>query len=67
MFQKDEVTGLPVKHTKKSKQQTTSPTKRKAKATGKRTGGRLTTKPQNRGMTLETEVATGKEKQQLRM
>ena len=38
------------------------PTKRKTKATGKHTGGRPTTKPQNRGMTLETEVSTEKEK-----
>ena len=56
------MTGLPVKHTKKSKQQTSSPTKQKAKATGKRIGGQPTTKPQNRGMTLETEVSTEKEK-----
>ena len=62
MFQEDEETGLPVKHTKKSKQQTISPTKRNAKATGKRTGGRPTRQPQNRGMALETEASTEKEK-----
>ena len=62
MLEEDEVTGLPVKQTKKLKQQTSSPTKRKAKATGKRTGGRPATKPQNKGMTLETKVSTGKEK-----
>ena len=52
MFKEDEAAGLPVKQTKKSKQQTNSPTKRKAKATGKRTGGRPSRQPQNRGMTF---------------
>ena len=62
MFQEDVVKGLPVKYKKKSKQQTISPTKRKAKATGKCTGGRPTRQPQNRGMTLETDASTEKEK-----
>ena len=62
MFEDNEVTGLPVKQKKKSTQQTSSPAKRKAKPTGKRTGGRPATKPQDRGMTLETETPTGKEK-----
>ena len=57
MFEEDETMGLPVKITKKqSRQQTSSPTKRKATTTGKRTGGRPPAKPQNRGMTLQTEV-----------
>ena len=62
MFEEDEATGLPVKQTKKSEQQTISPTKQKAKATGKRTGGRLSRQPLNRGMTLETEAPTEKER-----
>ena len=57
MFEEDENTGLPVKITKKqSRQQTSSPTKRKAKATGKRAGGRPPAKLQTRGLTLQTEV-----------
>ena len=57
MFEEDQNTGLPVQITKKqSRQQTSSPTKRMAKATGKRTGGRPLAKSQTRGMTLQTEV-----------
>ena len=53
-----------MKQTKKQllRQQTSSPTKQKAKATGKRTGGRPTNKLQTRGMSLQTEVAVEKEK-----
>ena len=58
MFTEDENTGLPVKQTKKQKlaTQTSSPTKRKAKETGKRTGGRPAQKLQTtRGMSLRTD------------
>ena len=57
MFKEDETTGLPVKITKKHiRQQTSSPTKRRAKATRKRTGRRPPAKPQTRKMTLQTYV-----------
>ena len=57
MFEEDENTGLPVKITKKQpRHQTSSPTKRKANPTGKRTGGRPPAKSQTRGMTLQSEV-----------
>ena len=51
VFKTDEITGLSVKQTKKQKlaTQTSSPTKRKAKATGKRTGGRPAQKLQTKG------------------
>ena len=62
IFEENEITGLPVKQKKESTQQTSSPAKRKAKPTGKRTEGRPATKTQNRGMTLETEILTGNEK-----
>ena len=57
MFKDDENTGLSVKITKKQPgHQTSSPTKRKAKPTGKRTGGRPPAKSQTRGMTLQSKV-----------
>ena len=57
MFKEDETTGLTVKQMKKQtlRQQTSSPTKRKAKATGKRTGERPTIKLQTRVMSLQTD------------
>ena len=58
MFKEDETTGLPVKQTKKQtlKRQTSSPTTRKAKATGKRTVRHPTHKLQTtRGMSLQAD------------
>ena len=63
MFKQDETTGLPRKLTQKENMlgqaKTDSPTKRKARATGKRTGGRPTRKLQTSGMSLQTETPAG--------
>ena len=60
MFRQDETTGLPRKLTQKEKvsgkAKTDSPTKQKASATGKRTGGRPTQKLQTSGMRLQTDI-----------
>ena len=57
MFKQDETTGLPRKLTQKEKvtgqANQNSPSKRKTKATGKRTGGRPTQKLQTSGMRLQ--------------
>ena len=64
MFKEDETTGSPVKQTKKNTltQKMSSPTKRKAKATGKRTGGRPTQKLQTTRRSLGTDNTLEKKK-----
>ena len=63
MFRQDEMTGLPRKLNRKEKmlgqEKTDSPTKRKARATGNRTGGRLKRKLQTSGMSLQTDIPAG--------
>ena len=63
MFRQDETTCLPKKLTQTEKMlgqgKTDNRTKRKARTTGKRTGGRPTRKLQTSGMSLQTEVPAG--------
>ena len=63
MFKEDEKTGLPKKLTQKERMLTQgksdSPTKRKAKSTGKRIGGRPTRKLQTNGISLQAETPAG--------
>ena len=63
MFRQDETTGLPKKLTRKEKTlgqgKKDSSTKRKARTTLKRTGGRPTRKLQTSGMSLQTEIPAG--------
>ena len=63
MVRRDETTGLPRKLTQKEKmlgqEKTDSPTKRKARTKGKRTGGRPTRKLQTIGMSLQTDIPAG--------
>ena len=63
MFKEDEKTGLPKKLTQKERMLTQgksdSPTKRKAKSTGKRTGRRPKRKVQTSGMSLQAEIPAG--------
>ena len=60
MFTQDETTGLSRKLTQKEKvsgkANTNSQTKRKTRATGKRTGERPTRKLQTTGMRLQTDI-----------
>ena len=66
MFREDEKTGLPKKLTQKermlTRRRSDSPTKRKAKSTGKRSDGRPTRKLQTSGMSLQAEIPAGTSK-----
>ena len=66
MFRENEKTGLPKKLTQRERMLTQgkldSPTKRKAKSTGKRTGGLPTRKLQTSGMSLQAEIPAGTSK-----
>ena len=66
MIKQGKTTGLPRKLTQKEnvsgQANQNSPTKRKAKATGKRTGGSPTHKLQTSGMRLQTDIPTGTSK-----
>ena len=63
MFRQDEKTGLPKNLTQEEKMlgqgKTDSPTKWKARTTGKRTGGRPTRKLQTSGVSSQTEIPAG--------
>ena len=63
MFRQVETTGLPKKLTQNKNMlgqgKTDGPTKRKARTTGKRSGGRTTRKPQTSGMSLQTDITDG--------
>ena len=66
-FKQIETTGLPRKLTQKEKvtgqANQTGPTKRKARATGKRTGGRPIHKLKTSGMRLQTDIPAGTSKE----
>ena len=69
MFKQDETTGLPRKLTQKERvtgsATQNSPTKRKARTTGKRTGGRPTHKLQISGLRLQTDIPAGTSKENI--
>ena len=63
MFKEDEKTDLPKKLTQKKRMLTQgksdSPTKRTAKPTGKRTGGRPTRELETSGMSIQAKIPAG--------